>query len=451
MDDTHDARIVRKVDRHVVPWLAALYAWSLIDRTNMGNAQIEGMSQELVLGIQNRYSIALLVFFPTYFISELPATLLVRHVSPRFVITAIALAWGTTMIAMGFVKVWGALAGLRALLGLLEGGYFPICVFLLSSWYKRYELQKRITFFYMFGVLASGLSSILAYGLARIGPRGDYRPWSFIFFIEGAITVALAILAFFFIVEFPQSEKRRFLSPRDHARVLYRLEKDRDDLEHDPLTARKLGKYLLEWRAWVMALMFMCCTVTSYALSYFLPTILRLRLRFSLVEAQCLAAPPYVFAILVAVTTAYFSDRLKLRAPFIIFHSALCMIGLGVLYAPGVKPAGQYTAVFLVAAGTNANVPAVIGYMQNNIHTSSRRAVLSALQVGFGAIGGIFGSLVFRQQDAPIYRPGLAACLACNAFIITWACIFSVYFRRENKKQESGYVIAGKPGFRFAI
>jgi MFS family permease len=189
LDDSHDARIIRKVDRHVVPWLAVLYAWSLIDRTNMGNAQIEGMSQELRLNIQNRYSIALLVFFPTYFVSELPATLLVRHVSPRLVITAIALAWGTTMIAMGFVKVWGALAGLRALLGLLEGGYFPICVFLLSSWYKRYELQKRITFFYMFGVLASGLSSILAYGLARIGPRGNYRPWSFIFFCEGAITV----------------------------------------------------------------------------------------------------------------------------------------------------------------------------------------------------------------------------------------------------------------------
>jgi cyanate permease len=200
-----------------------------------------------------------------------------------------------------------------------------------------------------------------------------------------------------------------------------------------------------------MAVMFMCTTVTSYALSYFLPTILRLRLRFSLVEAQCLAAPPYVFAILVAMTGAYFSDRTKLRGPFIIANSALCLIGLGVLYAPGVPAAGQYTAVFLVAAGTNSNVPFVIGYMQNNIHTSSRRAVLSALQAGFGAIGGIFGSLVFRQQDAPIYRPGLAACMACNGFIILWVCIFTVYFRRENKKQEAGYIIAGKKGFRFAI
>lgn len=127
LDDSRDSDIVRKVDRNVLPWLALLYAWSLIDRTNMGNAQLEGMSAELKLFVENRYSICLLVFFPTYFIVELPATLVIRRIAPRYVITFIAVTWGLCMVGMGFVKKWGGLAALRALLGVLEGGYYPIC------------------------------------------------------------------------------------------------------------------------------------------------------------------------------------------------------------------------------------------------------------------------------------------------------------------------------------
>lgn len=41
------------------------------------------------------------------------------------------------MIGMGFVENFGQLAGARVLLGLLEAGFFPSCVYLLSTWYTR--------------------------------------------------------------------------------------------------------------------------------------------------------------------------------------------------------------------------------------------------------------------------------------------------------------------------
>lgn len=43
------------------------------------------------------------------------------------------------MIGMGFVKDFGSLAGLRVVLGILEAGFFPSCVYLLSTWYTRCE------------------------------------------------------------------------------------------------------------------------------------------------------------------------------------------------------------------------------------------------------------------------------------------------------------------------
>lgn len=43
------------------------------------------------------------------------------------------------MVGMGFVKNWHQLAACRVVLGILEAGFFPSCVYLLSTWYTRCE------------------------------------------------------------------------------------------------------------------------------------------------------------------------------------------------------------------------------------------------------------------------------------------------------------------------
>lgn len=55
-------KIVRRVDVRLVLVLGALYAVSLMDRTNLGNAVIAGMAVDLKL-IGARYSIITLIFF----------------------------------------------------------------------------------------------------------------------------------------------------------------------------------------------------------------------------------------------------------------------------------------------------------------------------------------------------------------------------------------------------
>jgi len=66
---------------------------------------------------------------------------------------------------------------LRLLLGLLEAGYFPGCVYLLSTWYTRYEVAKRYSCFYLIGSLASALSGILAYGIMQMDGAAGYSGW----------------------------------------------------------------------------------------------------------------------------------------------------------------------------------------------------------------------------------------------------------------------------------
>jgi len=41
------------------------------------------------------------------------------------------------MIGMGFAKDYKSMSALRVILGVLEAGFFPSCVYLLSTWYVR--------------------------------------------------------------------------------------------------------------------------------------------------------------------------------------------------------------------------------------------------------------------------------------------------------------------------
>lgn len=91
----------------------------------------------LSLSFTNHYSIMTLVFFPTYIIFQIPSTIIVRKLGPRLHLSSITILWGGIMIIMAFVKNWQTMAGLRVVLGVLEAGFFPACVYLLSTWYAR--------------------------------------------------------------------------------------------------------------------------------------------------------------------------------------------------------------------------------------------------------------------------------------------------------------------------
>lgn len=88
-------------------------------------------------------NIANLVFFVPYIIFQPPSTVLIRKIGPRFHLSFITLAWGAVMIGMGFVHDFQSLSGLRVILGVCEAGFFPGCVYLLSTWYTRCESPTK--------------------------------------------------------------------------------------------------------------------------------------------------------------------------------------------------------------------------------------------------------------------------------------------------------------------
>jgi MFS family permease len=444
-------KTMRKIDFRLVPFLSCCYAISLIDRTNISLARAAGMNADLALGIGNRYSVAVLAFFVPYIILELPSNIGLRKFGAAIWLSTAVLLWGLMMIAMAYVKNHHQLAAIRALVGVFEAALFPGASYLISCWYIRRQVQKRLSFFYVLSVLATGLSSILAYGLGRIYTvNQSLRPWQWIFVIEGGITVALGLAGYFIIVDFP--DKAKFLDEDAKKMVLTRIERDRADSVADSFTWGKFGRYAMELKLWAFALMFMGTTCASYALSYFLPRILA-GMGFSPALSQILVAPPYVWALIPAIGSGVMSDKTQIRSIWIVFNALCAIMGLALFaFLPLSNTAGRYAGIFLCAGGCNSNVPLVIGWAQISIRAQTKRSYTAALTIAFGGIGGIISALVFMEREAPSYRTGIWFTIACQIFIIMCCGALSFYFNMRNKHAErTGEVLEGHEDFRYQL
>ena len=169
--------------------------------------------------------------------------------------------------------------------------------------------------------------------------------------------------------------------------------------------------------------------------------------------SNLLAAPPVISAVFSALIFAYYADRFRMRGPFIAMQCIMVIVGL-MLTAYAQRNGVKYFGIFLGQAGCQGNIPTILAYHSNNIRRQSKRVVASALQIGFGAAGGILASTTFREKDYPNYLIGFwvtAGLQFVNLLIL--ACI-TPYFYQQNKKVDEGTLeepIEGQHGFKYTL
>ncbi|RSL53847.1 hypothetical protein CEP53_007628 [Fusarium sp. AF-6] len=450
-DAQFEKRVLRKVDLRLLPILGCLYTIALVDRSNVAVARISGMDEDLGLDQGSRASISLMVFFIGYIIFEIPSNAFIHKLGAANWLAFLAVAWGLVSLGIGFLHNWQGFAVLRSFLGVFEAGFFPGCVYLVSSWYRRYEVQKRMAGFFLTASALSAFANILAYGLIQISKHHSYKGWRWIFIIEGAITVVAGIGSWFIIVDFPDSSANTFLTPEERAFVKARLAADRGPEEREKVTLKVVAKTAADWKPWAFSLMYAAGAVGVYAFLFFLPLILRGGLGYSLEMSFILSTPPSLFSVIEAMTISWLADKMKMRGPFVVFQGLIGIIGLCMTGFVD-SPTPRYIGTFLGVAGANGLVVTTLAWQANNIVGDSRRAVSTAILISMSGVGGIYSSMVFRQQDAPNYLPGIIAVMAINVAAVLVAVVTMVLLRWQNQRADKGEVLCeDREGFRYTL
>ncbi|KAI0921740.1 hypothetical protein AcW2_006624 [Taiwanofungus camphoratus] len=208
-------RVLWKLDIHVLPPLALLWLANFLDRTNIGNANIAGLPQDLHLhGTQ--FNTALSVFYVSYILVELPSNWILKKMKASRWLPILVAVWGIVTTLSGLVEGFSGLIAIRFFLGFCEGGLLPGITLYLSTLYKRHELQQRIGIFYASASLSGAFGGLLASAILKMQGIAGLAGWRWIFILEGIATIIIAIISAIFLpadiksASFFTSEEREF-------------------------------------------------------------------------------------------------------------------------------------------------------------------------------------------------------------------------------------------------
>jgi MFS family permease len=294
----------------LIPWLCLLYLASFLDRTNIGNAKIAGLTKDLHM-TGSQYNLTLTIFFISYAGFEPLTQILLKRFRPSIFIPVIMTLWGIVMVTMGLVHNFSGLMAARWFLGMAEAGLFPGVNYYLSCWYKRSEFGIRAAIFFSAAAVAGSFGGLLAAAIENMDGVGGKPGWAWIFILEGLATVVLGIISFWMVHDFPDEAK--FLSLDDRRRVIRRLkEDDQSSAEHEEFKWAYMWASLRDWKTYTGMTIYMGCDGALYAFSLFIPTIIK-GLGYSSTHAQLLTVPPYAVAAVVTITIGFIADRTRQR------------------------------------------------------------------------------------------------------------------------------------------
>ncbi|KAJ5016680.1 Major facilitator superfamily transporter [Colletotrichum sp. SAR 10_99] len=352
-------KAVRKVDFRLVPMLVLLYLMAYLDKTNIGNAKIEGLLDSLhMTGVD--YNIALSVFFIPFVLAEVPSNMVLHMFKrPSLYIGGIVTCWGIVMTCNGVVQNFGGLVAVRIFLGLFEAGFLPGAILIISKWYLPNETQTRIAILYTSAASGGAFSGLLAFAIAKMDGVGGYEGW--------------------------------------------------------------------RW------------AVPNYALKFTMPQIIK-NMGFTSANAQLLTIPPYAVGAISAYLFSVFADKYSWRMPFILGPQLLLVVAFTILFTKSedIKDniALNYFAICLACFGMYPILPGVNAWNVANTPSPTKRAISIGFLVCVGNIGGLIGSYIYMDKEAPRYPTGYGTSFGfASAGIIAVITLEALLYRRNKKKE----------------
>lgn len=251
-----------KMDLRIIPVLSILYLLAFLDRTNIANASIFGLQQDLGLK-KTEYNNALTIFFVPYILFEIPSNILLKKLKPHVWLSGCMFLFGLVTICQGLVQNYHGLLVTRFFLGLAESGMFPGSFYLIGMWYKRSEAQRRFSFFFSSTSLAGAFGGLLASAIGKMDGMKGYLGWRWIFILEGTLTCVVSSAFFFIIPGFPEDVKWLRDDERVFVEARLRNEQGRSAVER-PITFRDVVNVFKDYKIFVGGFMYLGLIVPAY-------------------------------------------------------------------------------------------------------------------------------------------------------------------------------------------
>ncbi|OLY80309.1 putative transporter [Smittium mucronatum] len=412
---------VKKIDLRIVPLLCAIYILSLIDRSNIGAALVNGLRKELKLTTSEEGN-ATTIFYILYIVFEgiIPANIILKKVRPHIWFGLIGSLWSISCIGMAFAKNGTTFVIARAFLGAFEAGFAPGVVGYLNYWYTRSEIGVRTTLFFLAVPVSGVIGGPLSAALASTNNNNLH---------------ALCITAYFFIIDFP--DEATFLTNVQRNIIVRRLKAEQGIASETKGSLKELVSIVLDWKVYSFSLIIMGLNNLAIILGVFGAVLIN-GMGFSGIKSTYLASIASVGGLFGVILLIFLINKISYWK-LILGYGIVAVSGYSiVVFSKSIV----LRLIFYVIAGFGSVplLPLTLSWSSANQGGVYKSLIASAIIISFGTVGGATVPRLFVAKYAPDYTTGSIVTLAGAGISVVLSVLLGLYFKYENKRRDENPV-----------
>lgn len=306
VDTTIRKSAYRKIAFRLMPFLMLCYFCAYLDRVNVGFAKLQMMSD--LHFSEAVYGLGAGIFFIGYFLCELPSNIVLHKVGARRWIARIMITWGILSGCFAFVQTEWQFYTLRFLLGVAEAGLAPGLLLYLTYWFPSYR-RARMTVLWFIAIPISGMIGGPLSGLImdRMSGVHGWFGWQWMFVIEAIPTVLVGLLVLAVLKDSVQDAN--WLTQDEKNLVKQELAQDNQHKEGHA----SVKEFIADKRLWLLAGIYFCVVMGQYAITFWLPTLIRNSGISDNWHIGLLTSLPYMCAIVVMILAGRSGDHFQER------------------------------------------------------------------------------------------------------------------------------------------
>ncbi|MBV8437815.1 MAG: MFS transporter, partial [Silvibacterium sp.] len=407
------ARIIRRVFWRLIPFLFVLYVCAYLDRVNLSFA---ALSMRRDLGFSDTvYGAGAGLFFISYALFEIPANLILLRLGPRRWMAIIMVAWGIVSSAMALIHSPFGFYLLRFLLGVAEAGFFPGIILCLTRWFPAAHRARAFALFITAAPAAGIIGAPVSTLLLRLDGLAHLAGWKWLFLGEGTPSIILGIATFFVLTDSP--EEAHWLSPSEREWLVAEVSAHAHQAH-----ATHLGHAFRSLAVWLLAAIYFAMSVAFYALTLWLPIVVKKLTAAGDLSVIALTTVPYILAAVCMLLVARSSDltgERKWHLTVSLIVAALAFIASAALTTPILS----LIAIFLATGfvwGTVAPFWTFPAFLLRGTAAAAGIAFVNSV----GAVGGFTGPYIMGLAS-DLTHSFRAALFVTGALLILAAIIAS--------------------------
>ncbi|PSN60608.1 major facilitator superfamily transporter [Corynespora cassiicola Philippines] len=429
------AKVRRKIDLRLPPFLLVLYMFTWLDRGALGNAALMGIREEMPL-TGPQFSLAVSMFFVGTCIADLFTNIGMKYIRPSWYLAGAMITWGVFATLQAVANGAPGMYATRFFLGVFEAAFIAGAPYLTTVMYPRGEWGKRICVYLAGTPLAGAFGGWVAYGVSHLDSHPTLKNWQILFILEGVLTIAFGISCIWVLPDRPHNT--RWLTPRERDVAEWRMLVD-GNRTRGKINWRTTLAQLKDWRLLANIAIYMGQVLSTYTIATFTPIIVA-TFGYDNVKAQLMVAPPYCVALVFLFVVGYLSDRFGTCSGLLVVNSVVAATGdLMLALLPASYNHARYAATFLVITGILSGVVLSLGNITSNCCGDAKKAIANGLLQACGSTMGIATGYLFPSKDGPSYKVEFWTLFAATVWTGVGAGIVTVVNARENGRRDAMY------------